>query len=189
MLVSFDTNKFERDPNGLINILSALRYKDHYFSNCPDIERITCRTPSSALKYVKNVMTTGLSPSAERIFLRNPNLAIKYLKIIRREQFSDADTQKRFWKKVCKNSRLALDWAKAFKKRLTVEEEEVFVNDAWTAKDYAYHVIKGKFEEKVHNMLVLKSFEPLDSYSKSCLTDYVRYSSNYVKEHAVPPRT
>lgn len=189
MLVTFDTNKFDRDPNGLINILSALRYKDHYFSNCPDIERITCRTPSSALKYTKNVMTSGISAGAERVFLRNPSLAIRYLKVVRKEQFSDDDTQRRFWRKVCKNARIALDWSKAFKKRLTVEEEEVFVHDAWAAKDYAYHVIKGKFEDKVHNMLVLKSFEPLDSYSKSCLKDYVKYSGNYIKEYAIPPRT
>lgn len=176
MFITFDINKFEGNPKGLTNILYNLRHSTNYFDQTnPEITNITCKTPSNAYRYARYVATSGLSEKAERVFLKNLNVGIKYLRLIRRKHFLNEDTQKRFWKRVVKNPYLAYCWAHNFNTRLTEEEEEVFIHNLRIARDYALFVIKGKFPEKIHNMLVLKSFELKDGWEKRNLQEYINY--------------
>lgn len=179
MQITFDVSKFEGNPKGLTNVLYGLRYSQNYFNPlAPEITNITCKTPSAAFRYTRYVATQGIGEKAERVFLKNPNIGIKYLRYIHKKNFSNEDTQKRFWKKVIKNVYLAHSWASCFRERLTEEEEEIFVTNVRLARDYAYHVIKGKFPEKVHNMLVLKSFELKDGWEKKSLQEYFEYAKS-----------
>jgi hypothetical protein len=177
MFITFDVKNFR--PNDLISTLYYLKKSGSGFDHHnPDIEEITCRTPSSAYKYTRFVATTGISKKAERIFLRNPNIAVRYLTRINKREFSDPDTQKRFWKKILKKPDLAYSWCSAFKTRLSETEEEIFLGDVKRARDYAMFVICGRFPEKIHNMLVLKSFEDMDRWKKNWLQEYIRYAES-----------
>lgn len=176
MNISFDTERFKGNPNALTAVLSHMKY-----ANCwvpmpnREIESITCTTPSATLKfcrYVNNVC--GVSRETEKIFLKNASLGIRYLRVVRREKMQDEDIQKRFWKKVTRNPELALEWSRAFNKRLSETEEEVFVKSMRCMGEYASRIIRGRFPEKIHHMIVLKSFETLGGYDKRCLENYMR---------------
>lgn len=179
MHITFDVSKFGTDARSLTNALYYLKGSGNQFdSTNPEILEITCRTPSAAFRYAKLVVPYGLPEKTERVFLKNPNIAIKYLLHLRKKEFSNPDTQKRFWRKVTKNCFIAYQWASAFRTRLSEEEEEVFLDNMRLAKDYAYHVIKGRYPEKIHNILVLKSFELKDGWQKKCLQEYISYASS-----------
>lgn len=178
MQITFDTGMFgPKGEKSLTNVLCYLRRHGcladgHY----PDIERITCRTPSAALRYVRFFAVKGISPESEAVFLKNPTLAVRYLKYVRRAEFADPKVQKRFRRRFRTNARVAYEWAAAFNTRLTEDEETVFRRDMSAAKDYAMQIIRGKFTEKVHAMIMLASFDELPSYQKKCLAEYVRFS-------------
>lgn len=182
MNIHFDTSVFEKNPKGLISVLYNLRMVGSWsVRHERDVEQIVCRTPSSALKYCLSVTRTyGISREAERVFLKNPSIGIRYLRLVGRRNFLDEDTQGRFWRKVVKSPDLCYEWSQAFHLRVSEDEEEVFVKDVRAARDYAFFIIKGPFPEKVHNMLVLRSFEEMDSYSKKCLTEYIQWSDKWV---------
>lgn len=184
MIVSFDTEKFRSYPRGLIEILSDLHRVGSWSSNYnKEIESITCRTPASALRYCQNVTYSfGISPEAEEVFLKNPNIGLRYLNLVRREKFLDEKVQKRFWKKVVKKPDLAYFWANQFKKRLSESEEEVFIENPSIARNYAFFVIKGAFPEKIHQMLVLKSFEDLTEHQKRMLQEYLKYAESFLRK-------
>lgn len=181
MNIHFDTSLFEKNPKGLIAVLSNLRRIGSWsVRHERDIERIVCRTPNSALNYCRNVnYAFGVSREAERVFLKNPGIGIRYLRLVGRRSFLDEDTQSRFWRKVVRSPDLCYEWGQAFQQRVSEEEEEVFVKDVRVARNYAFFVIKGPFPEKAHNMLVLRSFEEMDPYSKKCLTEYIQYSEKW----------
>jgi hypothetical protein len=42
-------------------------------------------------------------------------------------------------------------------------------------KDYAQRIIKGKFPQKVHDMILLKSFESMDAWPKENLQRYMKF--------------
>ena len=176
MQITIDIEKFANDPKGLTNMLYYIRKSGNYFNaHDPALEAICCRTPSSAFRYTKLVSNSGITEKSERVFLKNPNIGIRYLKKTNRPEFQNSDTQKRFWKKIVKNADLAYAWCLQFKKRLSEQEEEIFADDSRLAVQYAKNIIKGKFPEKIHNILILKSFEQQDGWRKKCLQDYVRY--------------
>lgn len=177
MEIKFDIDNFIGKSENLISVLSHLKYAKCYAPvHDEKIEGITCRTPSSALKFCRYVNDKiGISPESEKVFLKNPVLGLRYLKMMRRESFLDPAVQKRFWKRVVKNPELALDWSRAFNKRLSEDEEVVFVKDMRAMKEYAVHAIRGKFSEKVHQMILLKSFEPLSQFHKNQLRDYLKF--------------
>ena len=179
MEITFDTDNFDGSAKALSSVLYYLKGCDsyNYLGHNPDVEKITCKTPSEALRYTKWVTgSIGVSPEAEKVFLKNPNLAIRYLKYIRRDHFVDPKVQQRWWKKVVKKSEIAYDWARNFNKRLSEEEEEVFAKGNMKyMKDYAMYVIKGKFPEKVHQIIVLRSFEELSQWEKSAVKDYMKF--------------
>ena len=178
MQVTFDINKFEGNARALTDVLYHLKQTGTYFDpNKPEITSITCKTPSSAYRYARYVCRSGISEKAERVFLKNPNIAIKYLSMVRKKQFSNDDTQKRFWRKVVKNPYFAYEWANAFNSRLSEQEEEIFIDHMKLVRDYAWYVIKGKFPEKIHNILLLKSFELKEGWEKGCLQEYIKYVS------------
>lgn len=179
MNLFIEVEKFANNPKALINVLYYMRAADgHVPYMCHEIEAITCKTPSSALRHVRFVSPTGVSEKAERVFLKNPSLGIRYLKKIRRETFQNEDTQRRFWKKIMKKAELAYQWANAFGKRLSEQEEEVFITDMHRMKEYAYFVIKGPFPEKIHNMILLNSYKELNQWEKKALNEYVKYAES-----------
>jgi hypothetical protein len=181
-MISFEVSAFEKNPRGLISVLSNLHGAGCWSSfHDPEVERIACRTPSSAYNLCRYVNRAhGVSRSAERVFLKNPSIGVRYLRLVNRRSFLDPDTQERFWKKVMKSPDLSYSWANTFRERLSEDHEEVFVNDVRIAKNYALFVIKGPFPVKIHQMLILRSFEDMDSYSKSCLREYMKYSEGKV---------
>lgn len=177
MQITFEVSNFANNPKALVSALYSLKNAGTYFDSAnTDITDITCKTPSAAYRYARWISTSGLTAKAERVFLKNPNIGLKYLKLIRKKEFQDADTQKRFWKKIAKDAFLAYTWAHAFQTRLSEAEEEIFIDNVGKAKDYAMFVIKGRFPEKIHNALVLKSFENLTSWQKKSLQEYISYA-------------
>jgi len=179
MRISFDTENFKgrSSANLLTNALSNLRVAGCYFHSHAntDVEDVVCKTPSAAYKFVRYVSKSGVSPASERVFLKNPGIGVRYLAYVNRSFFIEEEVQKRFWKKVVKNASLAVEYCSTFNKRLSEEEEEVFINDMRAMKDYAQRVIKGKFPQKVHDMILLKSFEGMDSWTKDNLQRYLRF--------------
>lgn len=184
MNISFDTGAFEGDPRGLIEVLKAL----HDVGAGPlghhrDVERIVCRTPGMAMRYCREVThRLGVSREAERVFLKNPGLGLHYLRLVGRPHFLDGDTQRRFWRKVVRSPMLAVDWAKTFGTRLSEEEEEVFVGDVHRAREYAQDVRKDAFPERIHNMLVLRTFEDVDEWSKRALAAYIEWAEPLLRK-------
>jgi hypothetical protein len=182
MQLVIEVEKFRNNPKALTNILYYMRNNGgHVPWMSPEIEEITCRTPSAALRHVQFVSPSGVSQATERVFLKNPSLGVRYLKRIRRESFQDDDTQRRFWKKVVRDVDLAYQWASAFGRRLSENEEEVFLQSMHRMKEYSYFVIKGRFPEKIHNMILLKSYEGLPEWEKKSLNEYVKYSESRVE--------
>lgn len=181
MNIHFETSVFEKDPKGLISVLCNLHRigfwsVDHY----RDIERVVCRTPSSALNYCRYVNGAfGVSREAERVFLKNPVLGIRYLRLVNRRSFLDPDTQSRFWRKVVKNPHSCYQWCHLFRERVSAEEEEVFGGDIPVAVDYAFFIIKAPFSEKVHNMLIMSSFGDMDDWSRKKLRSYMEWSNTF----------
>jgi len=90
----------------------------------------------------------------------------------------DPKIQKRFWRHITKKPELALEWSTYTGRRLTEEEEEVFVGNMRLMNHYAQKVIRGRFPDKIHQMILLKSFEQLSPYHKRALEEYVRFSEN-----------
>ena len=180
MQLFIEVEKFANNPKALTNVLYYMRnHGCHVPYRSPEIEAITCKTPSAALRHTNFVAPEGVSEAAERVFLKNPVLGIRYLRKIRRERFQNDDTQRRFWKKIVKKADLAYQWAHAFGKRLSEDEEVVFLESMHRMKEYAYFVIKGRFSEKIHNMILLKSYEPLSEWEKKALNEYVKYAEKH----------
>lgn len=186
MNIKFDVDLFRNDPRGLISVLSQLyRHGAWSLGHHREIEEIVCRTPSSAFKFCHLVSRAyGVSRDAEKVFVKNPSIGIRYLRLVSRTEFLDEKVQKRFWRKVMKNPDIAYEWARAFGRRLP-EGEEVFVGNIRCARDYSLYVIKGGFPEKIHQMLVLRSFENLESWEKKYLNDYLRYAEESSKKATV----
>lgn len=181
MQISFDTEMFARGERSLTDVLCHLnRHRCFAAGHYPDIEKITCRTPSSALRYTRFFAgKRGISPASEVVFLKNPGIGVQYLRMVNKQEFSDPSVQKRFRKKFSRNPRLACDWARAFNVRLSEEEEQVFRKDISSARDYAMYVIRGPFPEKVHSMILLASFENLSSLQKKYLSDYIKFAEKF----------
>jgi hypothetical protein len=176
MNISFEIEKFKGNPGGLINVLSQLKHANCYLPfRSHEVEEIACCTPSSALKYARCV-SGSIMPDSEKVFLKNPGIGIRYLRVAHRHEMQDPNIQKRFWKKVVKKPRLLLDWVGYTGRRLSEEEEESFVQNMSCANHYARKIIGGKFPERIHQMILLKSFEQLGMYEKRSLEEYIRFS-------------
>jgi hypothetical protein len=182
MNLFIEVDKFQNNPKALSSVLYHLRNNGcHVPYRAPEIEAITCKTPSAALRHTSWVSPDGVSEAAERVFLKNPSLGIRYLRKIRKERFQNEDTQRRFWKKIVKKAQLAYQWAQAFQKRLSEDEEVVFLESMQRMKEYAFFIIKDRFPEKVHNMILLKSYAPMSEWEKKALNEYVKWSETKSK--------
>lgn len=180
MQIQFDTEKFagiRKGDQSLSNVLFYLK-KAGCITPCayPSIEKVTCRTPSGTLRYCKLFASAGVSSETEAVFLKNPVLGVRYLRMIGRSEFSDPSTQRRFRKKFKTDALLACEWAKAFGRRVSEEEEEVFRKSIPAAREYAMKVLRGKFPEKVHSMILLASFQDMNNYAKRCLSEYIKFA-------------
>lgn len=180
MQIQFDTDKFAGVKKGdqfLSNVLFYLKKTGCLTpSICPSVERVTCKTPSGTIRYCRLFASGGVSAEAEAVFLKNPVLGVRYLKMIGRSEFTDPSIQRRFRKKFKTDARLACEWAKAFGRRVSEEEEEVFRKDIPAAKEYAMKVIRGRFPEKVHSMILLASFGDMNNWTKRCLSEYIKFA-------------
>ena len=182
MQIIFDTDSFvDRKRKGdrcLANVLHYLKRFGCVGSDrpLPEVEKITCTTPSGTLRYCKLFACRGVSAATEAVFLKNPELGVRYLQMVRRSEFLDPKVQKKFRRKFKSNAKVAYHWAKAFGIRLTEEEEQVFRKDMGAARDYARGVIGGRFPDRIHEMLILASFGDMNEYQKKCLADYVRFA-------------
>lgn len=200
MEITFNTDAYDdpkkatqrRKAKRLIFVLKNLADHGQFTKGIhPDIERLMT-VPSLALKYVRMVgWESGMSAEGEKIFLKNPSVAIQYLKIVRRPEFLDPKVQKRWRRMVGRNPLLAVEWCKAFNQRLTEKEEEIFVKDMGAMKDYAMFVIHGPFPERVHEMILLRSYddmkgktERLRDRQKRDLQDYLRYAESCKRQMA-----
>jgi hypothetical protein len=181
-MISFEISAFEKDPRALISVLNKMKKVGCWSpTHDPEVERVCCRTPSSTYNLCRFVnLAHGVSREAERVFLKNPSIGVRYLSLVNRRSFLDSDTQERFWKKVRKSPELSYSWADSFKERLPEDHEEIFVKNVRIAKNYSFFVIKGPFPARIHHMLILRSFEEMDGYSKSCLREYMKYSEGKV---------
>ena len=183
MRISFDVESFAKRPKDLITVLCYLKATGQFsLMHYSEVEDIVCKTPSNALKYCQYVVGSfGLSAKAERVFLKNPVIGVRYLKVVRRDCLQDGKTQARLWSKIVGDPNLALDWASSFRKRLSAEEEMVFVSNVACAKHYALHVIGGPFPEEVHNKLILKSFGGMAEWESKHLKEYLRWAEPQMK--------
>lgn len=187
MKIEFDTASFGRDARGLTDVLSVLyRHREWNLGHHKEVEEIVCRTPSSALKFCQMVNHSyGISREAEKVFLKNPRIGIRYLRIVGRSHLLDEKIQARFWKKIARSPDLAYQWARAFGKRLPEEDEEVFLQSFRLIKEYAFYVIRGPFPEKIHQKIVLRSFEQIDDWEKRFLSEYLRFAESSSKKDTV----
>lgn len=179
MIVSFDISAFDGDPGALISVLSTMSSVGQWpFDHNRDVEAIVCKTPSSAFRYCRHVVHAyGISLKGERVFLKNPRIGIRYLRLTNKSRFFEEEMQARFWKKITKSPYLSYEWARSFGKRLSEEEEMVFSENIRIAKEYAVKIIGGPFPEKVHQRILLRSFESMDSYSKAVLAEYIKLAA------------
>lgn len=184
MNVNFDTERFENDPKGLIEVLSNLyRVGAWSLGHHREIEEIVCRTPSSALKFCHLVNHAyGVSGDAEKVFVKNPSIGIRYLRLVGRSEFLEEKVQKRFWRKVLKSPDLALEWATAFGRRLPEGDEIVLAGRIQSAKHYAMKIVGGRLPDPVHERIVLRSFENLDRWEKRALEDYLNFAERTSKK-------
>lgn len=189
MNVSFEVSSFKGRPKSLISILHHMRMAGIWPRDYNrEVEEVVCKTPSSALNYCRHVVGAfGISRESEKVFLKNPGIGIRYLRIATRSYFLDESVQKRFWKKVTRNPKLAYDWAITFMKRLPEEDEVVFVKDILLARSYSRDIIRGAFPEMVHRRLMLRSFEPLSPRDKANLTDYLKYAESRLQDTSEKP--
>lgn len=191
MQISFDTENFLGGAKALTVVLQVLRDFEAY---APDphkeVEEICCRTPSDALRYTQKVTRNrGISAEAEKVFIKNVGLGLRYLRYLKKNSFADPTFNQKFIKKVKRNPVTALEWSKEHG-RLTEKEEEVFIKDFPSMREYAMRIIKGPFPEKIHNMILLKSFDSnLDSWQKKWLTDYVGFVERFNKKELTPADT
>lgn len=183
MRIGFEVSSFKGRAKTLISVLAGLRSAGEWpLQHHREVEEIVCGTPSSALNYCRHVVGGfGVSGAAERVFLKNPGIGIRYLYLVHRDRFLVEDTQRRFWAKVVKSPDLALLWSRTFNKRLSEEEEMVFVEDVICAKEYSRFVIVGPFPEKVHHALVLKSFGGLNDWETRAVKDYINWTAPMMK--------
>ncbi len=177
MNITFDIKNFIYNPKGLIECLRILKN-----NNCivdfgsDEIQAITCRTPSMAYKYCAKFMKSGLSPEKEKIFLKNPNIGLRYLELVGRSCFINDKIQERFRKKFQKNPEVAYRWSKRWNIRLEEKEEECFIHSYFFAEIYAKEIIKGRFPERVHNMLLLSSFATKGTWDENYLKSYLLFA-------------
>ncbi len=181
MELSFSTDNFVGRPQNLISVLSHLKWAGSYsFKQEEDIESIVCKTPSVAYKFARYVAKEGISQNAEKVFLKNPSIGIRYLKLTRKNNLTNPEIHAKFWKKITRKPQLALEYSLSFNKRFSESEEEVFLKDTHCMRTYAEKVIKGKFPEKIHNMIVLKSFEVQpSSLDERHLKLYIKFSEQF----------
>jgi len=184
MQIVFETDNFSargrKGDHCLANVLHYLKRfgclaTDH---SLPEVEKVACLTPSGTIRYCRLFASKGVTAETEAIFLKNPELGVRYLKMVGRSGFLDPDVQKKFRKKFRSNPRVAYEWAKAFKIRLTEEEEECFRKDLCAANNYARSVIGGRFPERIHEMIILASFGNMDVYQKKSLSEYVKLAGD-----------
>lgn len=178
MQITFDVDRFA--PRGERELTNTLCYLQRHgciaAGHYQEIEKITCRTPSAAIRYVRYFARDGISPESEAVFLKNPELGLRYLKMVRRSEFADPKIQKRFRRKFRHNAKLAYMWANSSKTRLAEEEEEVFRKDFYHAEMYARYVIGGRFSDKVHSMILLASYGDVPHPQKGCLANYLKFA-------------
>ena len=197
-IITFDINGFSRDKISLLKFLYSLKYKGLFVRN-KELDVFFSQQPSLAYKYTRNVIVekewspaglnpgrwtyinvdkNRLDPDQEKVFLKNIKFGIAYLEITQQKKFRDEKLHKKFEKKVYKDSGASFDYAtRVLRERIPEEKESIFLDNYYVMYHYAMIVVKGKFPDKIHNQIHLRSFEK-NVWRFDCLQAYLKQDSS-----------
>jgi hypothetical protein len=207
-IITFDVNSFCNDRIFLLKFLRSLKHKG-LFVRTKELDVFCSKQPSLAYKYIKNIVvekqwnSCGLNPGnpgkwiyfnvdknrldieEEKVFLKNIKFAIAYLEITQQKKFRDEKLNKKIEKKIYKNAGSSFDYAKnVLFERIPENKENIFIENYYWMYQYSMQVIKGKFPEKIHNQICLKSFEKFDSTQRlDCLQAYLKQDPHLTCKH------
>jgi len=195
--ITFDINSFSRDKLSLLKFLYSLRYKS-LFKRTKELDVFFSQQPSLAYKYIRNIIIekewrsnpagytylnvdkNRLDADQEKVFLKNIKFGIAYLEITQQKKFRDEKLNKKFEKKVYKDSGASFDYAtRVLRERIPEDKEHIFLENYYVMYHYAMLVIKGKFPDKIHNQIHLRSFEQ-NVWRFDCLQAYLKQDSSLV---------
>ena len=194
-IIAFDINSFSRDKVSLLKFLYSLRYKG-LFKRTKELDIFFSQQPSLAYKYIRgiivekewrsnpsgyvylNVDKNRFEPEQEKVFLKNIKFGIAYLEATQQKKFRDEKLNKKFEKKVYKDSGASFDYAtRVLCERIPEDKEHIFLENYYVMYHYAMLVIKGKFPDKIHNQIHLRSFEK-NVWRFDCLQAYLKQNSS-----------
>jgi hypothetical protein len=175
MKVEFNLKDFENDKHWLLRTLSVLKRKNK-FKRTKESDEFFVKSPALAFKYVeslvseykgydirsdktiyKNTRINRLSPELEKVFSRSPKYALKYLIITNQKRFKDNNLNEKFTNKLYSQPFLSFVYSsRILGERIPFDKEEVFLKDYNALYQYAKQIIKGRFEEKLHNKILKK---------------------------------
>jgi len=208
--IKLDTSKYFNKRN-LIKKLDELNIEiNKDIERTKELDEYFCSTPSVAFDYlskliadrvwvrgrntdgeswhyrIKNRKDLKLNRDLEKIFVKSNTHALNYLRLTGLKSFSDPELDKRIKNKILNKPELAFYYAKhIIKKRLTKEQEKVFLKDYRCLYHYAKLVIRGNFDEEIQKRLILATFS--DTYKqadpKSKRNRYNYSQIDYLKDY------
>lgn len=197
-MITFDIQSFKKDEISLLKFLYSLKYKG-LFVRTNEIDVFFSQKPSLAYKYIRdivvekswltdeavrrrvylNVDKNRLDTDQEKVFTKNIKFGIAYLEVTQQKKFRDEKLQENFEKKVYKDAGASFDYStKILCERIPEDKEHVFLEDYFIMYQYAMRVIKGKFQDKIHKQIYLKTFE-----NKQTIWAGARYAQDYLKHY------
>jgi len=196
--ITFDINSFSRDKISLLKFLYSLKYKGLFVRN-KELDIFFSQQPSLAYKYTRNIIVekewspagvnpggwtylnvdkNRLDPDQEKVFLKNIKFGIAYLEITKQKKFRDEKLNKKFEKKLYKDAGASFDYSiRVLHQRIPEDKEHIFLENYYVMYHYAMLVIKGKFPDKIHNQIHLRSFEK-NVWRFDCLQAYLKQDSS-----------
>lgn len=198
--ITFDINSFSRDKSSLLKFLNSLKYKG-LFKRTKELDVFFSQQPSLAYKYIRgiivekewrsnpsgyiylNVDKNRFEPEQEKVFLKNIKFGVAYLEATQQKKFRDEKINKKFEKKIYEDAGASFDYAtRVLRERIPEDKEHIFLDNYYVMYHYAMLVIKGKFADKVHNQIHLRSFEK-NVWRFDCLQAYLKQDSSLVDKN------
>ena len=198
--ITFDINSFSRDKISLLKFLKSLKYKG-LFKRTKDLDIFFSQQPSLAYKYIRNIIIekewrpdpsgyvylnvdkNRFEPEQEKVFLKNIKFGIAYLEATQQKKFRDEKINKKFEKKLYKDAGASFDYAtRVLQQRISEDKEHIFLDNYYVMYHYSMIVIKGKFPDKIHNQIHLRSFEK-NVWRFDCLQAYLKQDSSLLDKN------
>lgn len=196
MKIEFELKDFENEKSWLINILGSLKRKKR-FQRTRQSDEFFVTTPALSYKYVESLVSEikdydpnngriykkiKLDSDLEKVFCKNAKYGLKYLIVTGQKKFEDKCTSKKFFDKLYKNPFLCFIYSfKILKgKRIPAEKEEVFLKDYNALYQYAKQIIKGRFDKRLHDKIIMISFseEAKKRHDYQYLESYIQNIDN-----------